>query len=190
MIDDGDYGAIGGIKIGRGNRSTRRKPAPLSTTNPTLPEPGSNPGRRGGNPATNCLSYGAALQYLNENMGRDVLVTSGFHQVHGGSAKRISMRAYVNIWTTLLTVLHDHSGSTRVHVPLRKTGRLWGRNEGGSSAACSSYAMSSAESALFRTCGHGPEQRDLYLTSCITWQTTLELRPFQNQSPARHLMTE
>jgi hypothetical protein len=37
MIDDGDCGAIGGMKIGRGNRSTRMKPAPvpLSTTNPT-----------------------------------------------------------------------------------------------------------------------------------------------------------
>jgi hypothetical protein len=32
MIDDGDCGAIGGMKIGRGNRSTRRKSAlaPLS----------------------------------------------------------------------------------------------------------------------------------------------------------------
>jgi hypothetical protein len=29
MIDEGDYGAIGGMKIGRGNRSTRRKPAPV-----------------------------------------------------------------------------------------------------------------------------------------------------------------
>jgi hypothetical protein len=28
MIDDDDCGASGGIKIGRGNRSTRRKPAP------------------------------------------------------------------------------------------------------------------------------------------------------------------
>jgi hypothetical protein len=28
MIDEGDYGAIGGMKIGRGNWSTRRKPAP------------------------------------------------------------------------------------------------------------------------------------------------------------------
>jgi hypothetical protein len=28
MIDEGDCGAIGGMKIGRGNRSTRRKPAP------------------------------------------------------------------------------------------------------------------------------------------------------------------
>jgi hypothetical protein len=34
--------------------------ATLSTTNPTWADPGSNPGRRGGKPATNCLSYGAA----------------------------------------------------------------------------------------------------------------------------------
>jgi hypothetical protein len=27
MIDEGDCGAIGGMKIGRGNRSTQRKPA-------------------------------------------------------------------------------------------------------------------------------------------------------------------
>jgi hypothetical protein len=32
----------------------------LSTTNPTWPDPGSNTGRRGGKPATNRLSYGAA----------------------------------------------------------------------------------------------------------------------------------
>jgi hypothetical protein len=35
--------------------------ATLSTTNPTWPDPGSNTGRRGGKPATNHLSYGAAL---------------------------------------------------------------------------------------------------------------------------------
>jgi hypothetical protein len=29
--------------------------------NPTWPDPGLNPGRRGGKPATNCLSYGAAF---------------------------------------------------------------------------------------------------------------------------------
>jgi hypothetical protein len=29
MIDDGDFGAIGGMKIGRGNKSTRRKPTPV-----------------------------------------------------------------------------------------------------------------------------------------------------------------
>jgi hypothetical protein len=34
--------------------------ATLSTTNPTWPDLGSNPGRRGGKPATNSLSYGMA----------------------------------------------------------------------------------------------------------------------------------
>jgi hypothetical protein len=34
-IDDGDCGAIDGMKIGRGNRSTRRKLSPMCTTNPT-----------------------------------------------------------------------------------------------------------------------------------------------------------
>jgi hypothetical protein len=33
----------------------------LSTTDPTWPDPGANPGRRGGKPATNRLSYGAAI---------------------------------------------------------------------------------------------------------------------------------
>jgi hypothetical protein len=28
LIDDGDCGAIDGMKFGKGNRSTRRKPAP------------------------------------------------------------------------------------------------------------------------------------------------------------------
>jgi hypothetical protein len=34
--------------------------ATLSTINPTWPDPGDNPGRRGRKPATNRLSYGAA----------------------------------------------------------------------------------------------------------------------------------
>jgi hypothetical protein len=35
--------------------------ATLSTTDPTWPDLGSNPGRRGGKPATNRLSYGTAM---------------------------------------------------------------------------------------------------------------------------------
>jgi hypothetical protein len=38
MIDDGDCGAIGGMKIGKGNRSIGKKTClspTLSTTNPT-----------------------------------------------------------------------------------------------------------------------------------------------------------
>jgi hypothetical protein len=56
----GDYddGEIGGMMIGRGNWSTRRKPAPVPLC--PLQTPHANPGRRGGKPATNRLSYGTA----------------------------------------------------------------------------------------------------------------------------------
>jgi hypothetical protein len=37
MIDEDDCGAIGGIKIGRGNRSTRRNPAPAPLCPPKNP---------------------------------------------------------------------------------------------------------------------------------------------------------
>jgi hypothetical protein len=36
--------------------------ATFSSTNPPRPNPGSNPGRRSGKPATNRLSYGAAYE--------------------------------------------------------------------------------------------------------------------------------
>jgi hypothetical protein len=60
----GDYDdvEIGGM-IGRGNRSTRRKPAPVPLCPPQTPHacPDANPGWRGGKPATNRLSYGTAF---------------------------------------------------------------------------------------------------------------------------------
>jgi hypothetical protein len=37
MIDDDDYGALGGMRIGRGNRSTRRKPASVPLCPPQIP---------------------------------------------------------------------------------------------------------------------------------------------------------
>jgi hypothetical protein len=37
MINDGDCGAIGGMKIGRENRSTRRKPTPVPLCSPQIP---------------------------------------------------------------------------------------------------------------------------------------------------------
>jgi hypothetical protein len=37
MIDDGDCGEIGGMNIGRGNRSTRRKPGPVPLCPPQIP---------------------------------------------------------------------------------------------------------------------------------------------------------
>jgi hypothetical protein len=37
MIDEGDGGAIGGMKIGKGNQSTRRKPVPAPLCPPQIP---------------------------------------------------------------------------------------------------------------------------------------------------------
>jgi hypothetical protein len=70
MIDDDDdddekYGAAGGMKFGWGNRSTRRKPAPVPLCTPQIPHNltwVSNPIRRGGKPATNRLNYGTVLE--------------------------------------------------------------------------------------------------------------------------------
>jgi hypothetical protein len=37
MIDDDEYGAVGGMRIGRGNRSTQRKPVPMPLFPPQIP---------------------------------------------------------------------------------------------------------------------------------------------------------
>jgi hypothetical protein len=55
------FGAVGGMQIGSGNRSARRKPAPLSLCPPQIPHLGSKADRRGEKPATDRLSYGTAL---------------------------------------------------------------------------------------------------------------------------------
>jgi hypothetical protein len=55
----GDYnaGEIGGMMIGRGNQSTRRKPAPVPLCPPQIPHAWADAklGRRVGKPATNRL---------------------------------------------------------------------------------------------------------------------------------------
>jgi hypothetical protein len=54
MIDEGDCGEIGGMKICRGTRITRRKPAPAPLCPPQIPHDQTR------KPATNRLSYGTA----------------------------------------------------------------------------------------------------------------------------------
>jgi hypothetical protein len=81
MIDDGDYGAVGGMRIGRGNGKTRRKRAPAPLCPPQIPHdqtPGSNPGRRGGKPATNSLSYGAATDSVKARPSSYILNKTNF----------------------------------------------------------------------------------------------------------------
>jgi hypothetical protein len=55
-----DYGLVGGMTIGRGNRRTRRKPAPVLFSPPQIPYDliwHQTRGCRGGKSANNRLSY-------------------------------------------------------------------------------------------------------------------------------------
>jgi hypothetical protein len=87
MTDD-ECGAVGGMRIARGNRSTRRKPAPVPLVppkNPTRPDLGSNPGRRGGKPASNRLSYGKTCTLDKSCMYNKIFeLASLFPVVHSG----------------------------------------------------------------------------------------------------------
>jgi hypothetical protein len=57
-----EYGAVGGMKIGRGNRSTRRKLAPVPFFPPQIPYDQTRAQTQAAavGPATNRLSYGTA----------------------------------------------------------------------------------------------------------------------------------
>jgi hypothetical protein len=77
----------------------------LSTTNPTWPDPCANPSRRGGKPATNRLSYGAAesvpllMQFTWYHHSR-VTFDSPFPQLFGKLALRQSSESWraVSVW--------------------------------------------------------------------------------------------
>jgi hypothetical protein len=64
LVDDYEYGAVGGRGIGRGNKNTWRNPAcaVLYATNLTQPDLGSNSGLRDRTPETNCLNNGMTLR--------------------------------------------------------------------------------------------------------------------------------
>jgi hypothetical protein len=89
------FGAIGGMKIGRGNRSTRRKPTPAPLCppqNPTWQTRSRSPDRSGGKLATNRLSYGAAfflVPFRRLLMTRRVTV-----EVFDPASTRVSGSAY------------------------------------------------------------------------------------------------
>jgi hypothetical protein len=84
-IDDGDCGAIGGTKIGRGNRSTRKILVPAPLCLPQIPHdltPDSNPDRRGWKPATYRLRYGTAPSSGDAGQRRFLLRAEQIHALH------------------------------------------------------------------------------------------------------------
>jgi hypothetical protein len=77
MIDEDDCGAIGGMKIGRVNRSTRRKPAPAPLCPPQIPHDQTR-ARRASGKVEFLLDYS---ENLNEDYGKMLfflLVHAGF----------------------------------------------------------------------------------------------------------------
>jgi hypothetical protein len=94
--------------------------ATLSTTNPTWPDPGSNPGRRGGKPATNRLSYGAAQRvryFLSSPQGPDQfwsphrLTSKGFrgllHWGQSGHGVKLTTSTYYRVQEYVELYLHS-----------------------------------------------------------------------------------
>jgi hypothetical protein len=62
-----ERGAVGGMRTGWGNLSTRTTPAPVTLCPPQIPRyMGWNPNRRGGMLATNRQGHGTALGSLNK----------------------------------------------------------------------------------------------------------------------------
>jgi hypothetical protein len=67
MIHDDECGAVDGMRIDRGNRSTRRRPAPVPFCPPQNPHDltwARTRGRRGGKLAIICLSCGMAFSFI------------------------------------------------------------------------------------------------------------------------------
>lgn len=70
------HGAIVGMTVCRANRSTWRKPATLSNTNPTRPDLGSNPGRFAKKPVTRPKMPGCHLQESTSNEHTETAISS------------------------------------------------------------------------------------------------------------------
>jgi hypothetical protein len=86
------------------------------TTNPTWPDPGSNPGLRGGKPATNRFSYGAAVRFVVKMELVKVLSLGILHEVSLLTIPRfprLGARGSVVGWTTML-----QAGRSPVRVPM------------------------------------------------------------------------
>jgi hypothetical protein len=60
-LDDDECGTVGGMRIGRGNQNTSKKPASVPLCPPQIPHDLSLAGRCSGKPATNRLRYGVVI---------------------------------------------------------------------------------------------------------------------------------
>jgi hypothetical protein len=125
IIDD-ECGAVGGMRIGRGNRSTRRKASP--TTNPTLPDLRSNTGHRSVKPATNRLSYGKVHPFFLCFKDMSLLASSSFNRKHHPNKREVvlvcvcvcvclGVTCFNKYDTFMILLINDPAGSWTTCLP-------------------------------------------------------------------------
>jgi hypothetical protein len=121
------------MRIGRGNRSARRKPAPLptlSTTNPTLPDLGSNLGRRNLKPATNRLSYGSSSTFSDIII--IIIIIIELHNLYSSQIIIRMIKSRKMRWTGNVERMGEKRNACRILVrmpegkrPLGRPSRRW-----------------------------------------------------------------
>jgi hypothetical protein len=117
MIDDGDFGAIGGIKIGRGNRSARRKRAPVPLCPPQLPHDLTCVRTRVTAVGSRRLSIWAMARPSTRLWEDEWLYTTNKH-LH---------KFYIYNKISSSSVLYDHF----IFVYIKRHCRIWGSHSGG-----------------------------------------------------------
>jgi hypothetical protein len=147
------------------NEDWRRKPkywekpfpsATLSTTNPTWPDPGSNPGRRGGKPATNRLSYGAASSHTIVPVYVRYQVMTKRSPVFRFTINNKATLG-ISVWTNRLCNglrwCHDViKYLAQVHIILRREGILvWCFTNIGAKYLCETWKRSSSKVLIMET---------------------------------------
>jgi hypothetical protein len=117
MIGDGDCGKNRWNEDWQGKPKYSKKTChstTLSTKNPTWLDPVLNPGRRGGKPANNRLSYGAACS-INVHAGEKNIMSHGgrptsffslLNFVHFRRPTEFNIRSDMSKWTVSLQSLH------------------------------------------------------------------------------------
>jgi hypothetical protein len=111
--------------------------ATLSTANPTWPEMGSNPDRRGGNPAANGLSYGAAIVHVSvisvnyllqsEYMATGLTNTTALNCKTGQRWKSSGHIFFMYLWFPSNYHLTSYSMGTGDFFPGGKAAGAWNR---------------------------------------------------------------
>jgi hypothetical protein len=114
---DCEDGELGGMKIGRGSRSIRRKPTPAPLCPPQVPlkRTRANPGCRGRKPVTNRLSYGVAFD--NELLWRHSSRGKSF--ASNLATKRVPIKAsteWVEERTLSLVGVSTHTFVVETHI--------------------------------------------------------------------------